>query len=292
MITNMYNDEDSPLIDMRNKDNKYIITSNNNDKKHNYFSDNSFMIIILKNDSHGRSLRAMITFFWGWLSMLSGFTILITSFKFSVERSLFISVAAILTIGYGPSIDANNKEDHYLLSGYFVLCVLPFTILQAITVYDAMQSNAELIHYRINEKIKINKTIDASVLFRNEVGYAVFKSMFILLLLIIIGTITYRYTTSDQRTWTDAFFNCAATITTVGYGVFNIENVYAYYVLTLFAVFSAYSVNVITVNIGGLVLAATQNLDNNYVIKDMSSNSNSNRDENSDYNDRDNIAIL
>jgi hypothetical protein len=283
---NQYNDEDSPLIAMSNiktVDSKYstISSNNNNNNKHNkhiYFNDKSYIITLLKNDEKGRSIRATITLCWGLISVLYiGIPILMNSFKYSLERSLFISVASIITIGYGPNLDANDKKDHYFLTGYFILCVFPFTILQIITINDAIQSKAELIHHRINEKITNDKSDGAAIIFfRNEALHILFTSLVILLLLLLFGTIIYRYMTTDQRTWTDALFNCVATVTTVGYGTFNIEKAYAYYIATLFAIISNYTVSVIIANIGSVLAAASQNLDsggsNNY--------------------DRDNIAIF
>ena len=280
---NQYNDEDSPLIAMSNiktVDNKYSTINNNNNKhKHIYFNEKSYIITLLKNDKKGRSIRATITLCWGLISVLYiGIPILMNSFKYSLERSLFISVASIITIGYGPNLDANDKKDHYFLTGYFILCVFPFTILQIITINDAIQSKAELIHHRINEKITNYQSDGAAaiILFRNEALYILFTSLVILLLLVLIGTIIYRYMTTDQRTWTDALFNCVATVTTVGYGTFNIEKAYAYYIVTLFAIISNYTVSVIIANIGSVLAAASQNLDSGESYN----------------NDIDNIAIL
>ena len=148
------------------------------------------------NTNTNNNTRATLTLCWGFLSILIGFTFLKTSFKYTIERSLFVAVTSVTTIGYGPVIDANNEEDHFFLTGYFLVCIFPFIGLQMINIYDAMQSNAELIHMRINEKLENNSNTNSSNdsirLFRNEILWTLFGSILIILMLLLIGTVTYR----------------------------------------------------------------------------------------------------
>jgi hypothetical protein len=211
-----------------------------------------------------------VTLCWAALSVFSGFFILKVVFSMSIGRAFFVSIATITTIGYGPVINSNNIEHLYFLGAYFVFCVMPCTILQVINIYDAIQSNAELVHNRINKKLNFDKEISSILLFRNEALFALFASLFILLFLLLIGTITYRYITSDQNHWADAFFNSAATITTIGYGSFDIENEYGYYLFSLFAILCNCSVSVIIAYIGSIIVAAGQNLDEKYFHRDNS----------------------
>ena len=278
---NEYNDEDSPLISNQKDNNN---STKNDNKKLKYFNDDNIIIPFFKNDKSSRSLRMKITLCWAMLSIFSGFFILKVVFHLSVGRSIFVAVATMTTIGYGPVINSNNYEHLYFLSGYFVLSVFPFTILQAINICDSMQSNAELIHDRINKKINFDKEGDSIILFRNEALFTILASFFILLLLLIIGTITYRYITSDQKNWASSFFNSSATVTTIGYGSFDIENEYGYYLFSLFAILCNFSVSVILSNIGSLIIAAGQNLDDNYIQKEESNYKS--------VDDRVNIAII
>jgi hypothetical protein len=90
----------------------------------------SWKHLLFSNEIEGKRFRYRITLMWGCCAMICTILFLNMIFQYNLAVSFFVASTTITSIGYGPVVTDPNITDHQYMAIYFLVGVLPFTILQ------------------------------------------------------------------------------------------------------------------------------------------------------------------